>query len=88
MLPSLIPTTARGLLPGPATVRAYAVGVITGIIVALLIDRRLTARGGAPGRPTTSPCGPCTLIGGRLYHLATDFGGLQTVVPGWPALRI
>lgn len=48
MLPSYIPSPPRGVwYLGPLPVRAYAVCVITGIIVALLIgDRRLTARGG------------------------------------------
>lgn len=68
--------TARVWYLGPLPVRAYAVCVITGIIVALLIgDRRLTARGGERGMTYDIALWavPFGLIGGRLYHLATDW---------------
>lgn len=77
MLPSYIPSPPRGVwYLGPLPVRAYAVCVITGIIVALLIgDRRLTARGGERGMTYDIALWavPFGLIGGRLYHLATDW---------------
>jgi len=61
---------------GPLPVRAYALFIIAGIVAALLIgDRRWEARGGERGviydiALWTVPFG---LIGGRLYHLATDW---------------
>ncbi|MDR3660302.1 MAG: prolipoprotein diacylglyceryl transferase [Mycobacterium sp.] len=57
-------------------IRAYALCIITGIIAALIIgDRRWAARGGEQGviydiALWTVPFG---LIGGRLYHLMTDW---------------
>ena len=71
------PSPARGVWHlGPIPIRAYALCIIIGIIVALLIgDRRWQARGGEPGviydiGLWTVPFG---LIGGRLYHLMTDW---------------
>ncbi|OBB95517.1 prolipoprotein diacylglyceryl transferase [Mycobacterium sp. 852002-40037_SCH5390672] len=61
---------------GPLPIRAYALFIIAGIVAALLIgDRRWEARGGERGviydiALWTVPFG---LIGGRLYHLATDW---------------
>ncbi|OBJ11315.1 prolipoprotein diacylglyceryl transferase [Mycobacterium colombiense] len=61
---------------GPVPIRAYALFIIAGIVAALLIgDRRWEARGGERGviydiALWTVPFG---LIGGRLYHLATDW---------------
>lgn len=61
---------------GPLPLRAYALFIIAGIVAALLIgDRRWEARGGERGviydiALWTVPFG---LIGGRLYHLATDW---------------
>ncbi len=61
---------------GPLPIRAYALFIIAGIVAALLIgDRRWDARGGERGviydiALWTVPFG---LIGGRLYHLATDW---------------
>lgn len=61
---------------GPLPIRAYALFIIAGIVAALLIgDRRWAARGGERGviydiALWTVPFG---LIGGRLYHLATDW---------------
>lgn len=71
------PSPPRGVWHlGPIPIRAYALCIIVGIIAALLIgDRRWQARGGEPGviydiALWTVPFG---LIGGRLYHLATDW---------------
>lgn len=61
---------------GPLPIRAYALFIIAGIVAALLIgDRRWEARGGERGviydiALWTVPFG---LVGGRLYHLATDW---------------
>ncbi|OSC41282.1 prolipoprotein diacylglyceryl transferase [Mycobacterium decipiens] len=77
VLPTYIPSPPRGVWHlGPLPVRAYAVCIITGIIVALLIgDRRLVARGGERGMTYDIALWavPFGLIGGRLYHLATDW---------------
>ena len=72
-----IPSPAQGVWHlGPVPIRAYALCIITGIIAALVIgDRRWVARGGEPGviydiALWTVPFG---LVGGRLYHLMTDW---------------
>ena len=61
---------------GPIPIRAYALFIITGIIAALLIgDRRWEARGGERGviYDIALWAVPFGLVGGRLYHLATDW---------------
>jgi prolipoprotein diacylglyceryl transferase len=61
---------------GPVPLRAYALFIIIGIIAALLIgDRRWEARGGERGviYDIALWAVPFGLIGGRLYHLATDW---------------
>jgi phosphatidylglycerol---prolipoprotein diacylglyceryl transferase len=61
---------------GPIPLRAYALFIIVGIIAALLIgDRRWVARGGERGviYDIALWAVPFGLIGGRLYHLATDW---------------
>lgn len=72
-----IPSPAQGVWHlGPVPIRAYALCIITGIIAALIIgDRRWVARGGEQGviydiALWTVPFG---LVGGRLYHLMTDW---------------
>ncbi|SPM36990.1 Prolipoprotein diacylglyceryltransferase [Mycobacterium rhizamassiliense] len=77
MLPTYFPSPSQGVWHlGPLPIRAYALFIITGIIAALIIgDRRWAARGGQRGviydiALWTVPFG---LIGGRLYHLATDW---------------
>lgn len=71
------PSPPRGVWHlGPLPIRAYAFFIITGIIVALLIgDRRFVARGGERGviYDIALWLVPFGLIGGRLYHLATDW---------------
>ena len=72
-----IPSPPRGVWHlGPLPIRAYAFFIITGIVVALLIgDRRFAARGGERGviYDIALWVVPFGLIGGRLYHLATDW---------------
>ena len=61
-----------GFLP----IRAYALCIITGIIAALIIgDRRWVARGGQAGviYDIALWAVPFGLIGGRLYHVMTDW---------------
>jgi len=61
---------------GPLPIRAYALFIILGIIAALVVgDRRWVARGGEAGviYDVALWAVPFGLIGGRLYHLATDW---------------
>jgi prolipoprotein diacylglyceryl transferase len=77
MLPTYIPSPPRGVWHlGPLPVRAYALFIIIGIIAALVIgDRRWQARGGQRGviYDIALWAVPFGLVGGRLYHLATDW---------------
>ena len=71
------PSPPRGVWHlGPLPIRAYALFIIIGIVAALLIgDRRWEARGGERGviYDIAMWAVPFGLIGGRLYHLATDW---------------
>jgi prolipoprotein diacylglyceryl transferase len=71
------PSPAQGVwYLGPVPIRAYALCIIAGIIAALTIgDRRWEARGGERGviYDIALWAVPFGLIGGRLYHLATDW---------------
>jgi prolipoprotein diacylglyceryl transferase len=77
MLPTYFPSPPQGVWHlGPLPIRAYALFIITGIVVALMIgDRRWVARGGQRGviYDIALWVVPFGLIGGRLYHLATDW---------------
>ena len=72
-----IPSPDRGVwYLGPIPIRAYALFIIVGIVVAVLwSERRFVARGGAPGIVTDVAvfAVPFGLVGGRLYHVATDW---------------
>ncbi|MCH6168499.1 prolipoprotein diacylglyceryl transferase [Pseudonocardia alaniniphila] len=72
-----IPSPDRGVwMLGPIPIRAYAICIIAGIIVAVMWgERRLVARGGQPGTVTDVAvyAVPFGLVGGRLYHVATDW---------------
>jgi prolipoprotein diacylglyceryl transferase len=72
-----IPSPSQGVWQlGPFPVRAYALCIIVGIIVALVIgDRRWEARGGERGviYDIALWAVPFGLIGGRLYHVITDW---------------
>jgi prolipoprotein diacylglyceryl transferase len=71
------PSPAQGVwYLGPFPIRAYALCIIAGIIAALVIgDRRWVARGGERGviYDIALWAVPFGLIGGRLYHLLTDW---------------
>ena len=71
------PSPPRGVwYLGPLPIRMYAVFIIIGIVAALLIgDRRWEARGGERGviYDIAMWAVPFGLLGGRLYHLATDW---------------
>ena len=61
---------------GPLPIRAYALFILVGIIVALFIgDRRWAERGGEPGVIYDIALWAIMfgLIGGRLYHVLTDW---------------
>ncbi len=61
---------------GPIPLRAYALCIIAGIVAALMIgDRRWVARGGERGviYDIALWAVPFGLVGGRLYHLMTDW---------------
>ena len=74
---ALIPSPGQGVwYLGPVPIRAYALCIIAGIIAALVIgDRRWVARGGERGvvYDIALWAVPFGLIGGRLYHLLTDW---------------
>ncbi|HVT21926.1 MAG TPA: prolipoprotein diacylglyceryl transferase [Mycobacteriales bacterium] len=76
MLPGHIPSPSQGVWHiGGFPIRAYALCIIAGILVAGYIgDRRLVARGGRKG--AVGDIGvwaiPFGLVGARVYHLATN----------------
>jgi prolipoprotein diacylglyceryl transferase len=71
-----IPSPAQGVwYVGPIALRAYAICIIIGIIVAVWWgNKRFVARGGRPGRVTDISvfAVPFGIIGGRIYHVITD----------------
>jgi prolipoprotein diacylglyceryl transferase len=72
-----IPSPDRGVWElGPIPIRAYALCIIAGIIVAIWWgERRWVARGGTAGAiiDISVFAVPFGLVGGRLYHVATDW---------------
>ncbi|MCE7007380.1 prolipoprotein diacylglyceryl transferase [Kibdelosporangium philippinense] len=72
-----IPSPDRGVWEiGPIPIRAYALFIIIGIIVAIWWGEKcLQARGGRPGEVVDIAvyAVPFGLIGGRLYHVITDY---------------
>ncbi|WP_350339577.1 prolipoprotein diacylglyceryl transferase [Gordonia sp. (in: high G+C Gram-positive bacteria)] len=72
-----IPSPPEGVWHlGPVPIRAYALCIIVGIIVAVWWgNRRWIARGGQDGEVLDVAIWavPFGLIGGRLYHVATDW---------------
>lgn len=72
-----IPSPAQGVWNlGPFPLRAYALCIILGIIVAIWWgERRWQARGGSQGTvlDVAMFAVPFGLVGGRLYHVATDW---------------
>jgi prolipoprotein diacylglyceryl transferase len=78
LLPGFIPSPSRGVWHiGPLPIRAYALCIIAGIVVAVWLgDRRWIARGGRPGQigDIAIWAVPFGIVGGRLYHVITDNG--------------
>jgi prolipoprotein diacylglyceryl transferase len=72
-----LPSPDRGVwMIGPVPIRAYALCIIAGIVVAVLWgEKRFVARGGEPGTVTDVAvfAVPFGLVGGRLYHVLTDW---------------
>ncbi len=61
---------------GPVPVRAYALAIILGIVVAIWLgNRRYVARGGQPGLITDIALWavPFGIVGGRIYHVLSDW---------------
>ena len=71
-----IPSPSQGVWHlGPFPLRAYALCIIAGIIVAILVaERRWEARGGhsATVNQIATWAVPFGLLGGRVYHVITD----------------
>ncbi|MEW2356645.1 prolipoprotein diacylglyceryl transferase [Spirillospora sp. NPDC029432] len=74
---AFIPSPSQGVWHlGPVPLRAYALMIILGIIVAVWLgERRWAARGGTPGTiiDVAVWAVPFGLVGGRLYHVVTDY---------------
>jgi prolipoprotein diacylglyceryl transferase len=76
LTPTAIPSPTQAVwYLGPVPLRAYALCILAGIVVAVwLTQRRLVARGGAPGVAIdiSAWAVPFGIVGGRLYHVITD----------------
>jgi prolipoprotein diacylglyceryl transferase len=77
-IPQYIPSPGQGVWHiGPLPIRAYALCIIAGIVVAVWLgDRRWIARGGRAGQigDIAIWAVPFGIVGGRLYHVITDNG--------------
>lgn len=73
-----IPSPSQGVWHlGPLPIRGYALCIIAGIIVAVVLgERRWVARGGRPGQIGDMAIWavPFGVVGGRIYHVITDNG--------------
>ncbi|MFI0431592.1 MAG: prolipoprotein diacylglyceryl transferase [Candidatus Nanopelagicales bacterium] len=76
-LASFIPSPGQGVwYLGPVPLRAYALMILLGIVVGVVItERRWVARGGTKGQILDIALWavPFGIIGARLYHVATDW---------------
>ncbi|MGZ4437667.1 MAG: prolipoprotein diacylglyceryl transferase [Nocardioidaceae bacterium] len=74
---AFIPSQGQGVWHiGPFPLRAYALCIIVGVVVAIWLgERRWVARGGKAGQVGDIAIWavPFGLVGGRLYHVATDW---------------
>ena len=77
MLPAAIPSPEQGVWQlGPLPVRAYALCILVGILVAVWVgDRRWVARGGQQGTVADVAVWavPFGIVGGRIYHVLTEW---------------
>jgi prolipoprotein diacylglyceryl transferase len=73
---SSIPSPERSVwFLGPFPIRAYAMFILVGIVVAVWVtQRRLADRGGAPGQALDVAVWavPMGIVGGRLYHVISS----------------
>ncbi len=73
-----IPSPDQGVWHlGPFPIRAYALCIILGVVVAVWLgEKRWVARGGKPGQiqDVALWAVPFGIVGGRLYHVITDNG--------------
>ena len=76
-LPASLPSPTQGVWQlGPLPIRAYALCILLGIVVAIWLgDRRWQARGGRPGTigDVAAWAVPFGIVGGRLYHVMTSW---------------
>jgi prolipoprotein diacylglyceryl transferase len=76
VLPLYIPSPSRGVVHlGPVPIRAYALCIIAGVVVATIVGQhRFEKRGGRKGAiaDVATWAVPFGLVGARLYHLATN----------------
>lgn len=93
-VPAVIPSPSQGVwYLGPLPVRAYALCILIGILVAIRMgERRWVERGGRPGTvlDIAAWAVPFGIIGGRLYHVLTTWqpyfgpdGDLVSVLYVW-----
>ncbi|GHC65005.1 prolipoprotein diacylglyceryl transferase [Streptomyces flavofungini] len=72
-----LPSPSRGVVDlGPIPLRGYAFCIIIGVFVAVWLgNKRWIARGGRPGTVADISVWavPFGLVGGRLYHVITDY---------------
>ena len=77
MILASIPSPDQGVwYLGPFPLRAYALAIILGVVIAVWLgERRWVARGGVPGQVGDIAIWavPFGLVGGRLYHVITDY---------------
>jgi prolipoprotein diacylglyceryl transferase len=70
-----LPSPSRGVLHlGPFPLRAYALCIIAGVVLAVVVgNRRFVARGGRPGAvaDVATIAVPFGLVGARIYHVVT-----------------
>ncbi len=78
LVPLSIPSPSQGVWHlGPFPIRAYALCIILGVVVAVWMgERRWIARGGKAGQigDIAIWAVPFGIVGGRLYHVITDNG--------------
>jgi prolipoprotein diacylglyceryl transferase len=76
-VPAVIPSPTQGVwYLGPLPVRAYALCILVGILVAAWLgERRWVQRGGRPGvvLDVAAWAVPFGIVGGRLYHVITSY---------------
>ncbi len=77
MFIAFVPSPSKGVWHlGPVPIRAYALCIIVGVIVAVWVaERRYQAIGGRPGLilDVATWAVPFGLVGARIYHVITDY---------------